>query len=198
MKGFFRLYQSLLDRGYPVRLLMSGLYENVCLFPGDDKIPFLNRGSVIYLKGLDLQEIARNYRRYLKANKQSAIELAKLTKGYACAYQVLGYLLYEKGNNEVDERLLKEDDRYLSDYVYEKVYFDLSDSEKKIISAFDTSEPIKLSSLCEKTGFSVKYLGVYRERLLRSGLLMSPSYGYLQLALPRFEVYLSYLDYGNI
>lgn len=192
MRYFIQAYQSLLMRDYPIRLLMTGLYENIYKLQEDQSLTFLYRAPKIFLGPLNIGSIAARYRQYLGADTEKSLELAKLTKGYAYAYQVLGYLLYGKGDLEIDEMLLADYDQYLSDYVYEKIYAGLSDSEKKILGSFKDGSPLKTSEICKRTGYSQKYIGVYRDRLCKGGILSSPSYGYLQLSLPRFENFLSY------
>lgn len=195
MKFFVQAYQSLLRQDYPVRLLMTGLYQNIFKLQEDKSLTFLYRAPKIYLGPLNIGAIASRYSRYLSTDNEKSIELAKMTKGYAYAYQVLGHLLYEKGNSEVDEAILADFDQYLSEYVYEKIYSDLGNMDKKILACFKTSLSKKTSEICEETGITSKSLSVYRNRLIRSGLLISPNFGYLQLALPRFEVFLSYQEY---
>lgn len=190
MKYFIQAYQSLIRQDYPVRLLMTGLYENIYKLQEDKSLTFLYRATKIFLGPLNIGAIASRYRLYLKADEEKSLELAKLTKGYPYAYQVLGYLLYEKGSLEIDEALLGDYDQYLVDYVYGKVYADLSSSEKEIVSCLASSGATRLSEIGRLTGYSTKYLGVYRDRLLKKGIVYSPSYGHLELSLPRFGNFL--------
>lgn len=61
--------------------------------------------------------------------------MASLTKGYAYAYQVLGYL-YWRYNVEEERSLSLDDllsyyDSYLEEYSYEKIWSELPPTEKR-------------------------------------------------------------------
>ena len=91
--------------------------------------------------------ISESYEKELKVSHSDAISLSKLTKGYAYAYQLLGYLIYESNKKELDSEILKEFDKYLREYVYEKIYYDLSYNEKIIINAVSANEEIRVSDI---------------------------------------------------
>lgn len=194
MRYFIESYQALIRQDFPIFLLMTGLYSNIHKLEDNKSLTFLYRAPKIPLGPLNLTTIARKYQTYLGADLEKSKELAKLTKGYAYAYQVLGYLLFEKGDNEIDKMTLAKYDQYLFDYVYEKIYSDLTAKEREILSCFKNNLPITTKDICSSLGCSPAYLSPYRSNFLKSGILISPSYGYLQLALPRFEVFLSYQD----
>lgn len=192
MRFFVQSYQALIRQSYPIFLLMTGLYSNIHKLQDDKSLTFLYRAPKISLGPLSLASIARKYQAYLGADLEKGKELASLTAGYAYAYQVLGYLLYEKGNNEIDEETLDRYDQYLFDYVYEKIYSELTGKEREILSLFKDEKPIATKDICRFLGRDPSYLSPYRSNLLKSGILSSPSHGYLKLALPRFGVFLSY------
>ena len=189
MKLFIQAYQSLLRFKYPVFLLMTGLYQNVSKLQEDKTLTFLYRAPKIYLGSLNINAVANEYQKYLCVDEEKSFELAKLTKGYAYAYQVLGYLLYDKGLKDVNSEVLNEYDYYLADYVYEKLYSELTDKEQLIVLAFGNT-PIKTAELCAKTGLDIKTVGVYRDRLIKKGIHYSPKYAYLDFAIPRFASFL--------
>ena len=190
MKLFVQAYQSLIRLKYPVRLLMTGLYDNVSKLQEDKTLTFLYRAPKINLPPLSVGAVASSYRRYLGVNNEESIAMAKLTKGYAYAYQVLGYLLFPKPDKRIDEAVLAEYDQYLADYVYDKLYSELSYVEQRILAAFPKDGPIKMIDLAAACSLDTKYLSVYRDRLIKKGIVFSSSYGYLELSLPRFYEYL--------
>ena len=56
--------------------------------------------------------------------KDEALQMAKETKGYPFAFQVLGYLCWR---NEAEwTEVLPEYSQYLEEYVYEKLWSELS------------------------------------------------------------------------
>lgn len=194
MKDFLSAYQYFLRQGYQVRLLMTGLYENVSKLREEKTLTFLYRCQTIQLSPLDTLSMSGRYEQLLGVDSELALKLSKATKGFAFAYQALGYLFFEHGEKSITPVLLSDYDSLLSRYVYQKVYSDLSASERKIISCFKDMKPVKVASICEQTGFSVKYLSVYREGLIKKGILLSPKKGYLALALPRFDRFIASQD----
>lgn len=189
MKYFIQAYQSYLRLKYPVFLLMTGLYGVISRLQSDKSITFLYRAPKITLEPLNLNSISLSYNKYLGTDEETSLKLAKLTKGYAYAYQVLGYLLYENNAKDIDKSIIGLFDQYLSEYVYDKLYSELSDKEQLFLKAFN-EEPIKIEDLISSTGFDQKSASVYRDRLIKKGIITSPKFGYVTLSLPRFSNYI--------
>lgn len=194
MKSFIQAYQSLIRQHYPVLLLMTGLYENVSKLQNDKSLTFLYRAPKIQLGALSLKMIAFKYKAHLDIDTDTSIELAKLTKGYAYAYQVLGYVMYNENKKKCDDDIIFEYDKYLSEYVYEKVFSELSESEKKFVLNMKSDDAVDISSVREKCGFDTKSISVYRSRLIKKGIIVSASFGYIKFALPRFSEFLKYAN----
>ena len=192
MKIFIQAYQSLIRNGYPVLLLMTGLYENVSSLQEDNTLTFLYRAPKIYLQPLAISPIANAYQKLLNLSEEVAIDLAKLTKGYAYAYQVLGYLMYTNKKIELDSSIISAFDQYLAEYVYDKIFSELTQKEAEILMAINGNEIMKVSDIVTKTGFDIKTISVYRDRLIKKGILMSSRYGYVEITLPRFSHYLKF------
>ena len=190
MKIFIQAYQTLLRQNYPILLLMTGLYDSVSKLQDDKSLTFLYRAPKIYLNPLNISSIATSYGKYLEIGEDKALELAKMTKGYAYAYQVLGYLFYNRSEKEITIDLINEFDQYMAEYVYDKLYSELSDKEQNIVKSFNDNNPIKISDLCSKAKMDINFISVYRDRLLKKGIIFSPKYGYLEFCLPRFYEYL--------
>jgi DNA-binding Lrp family transcriptional regulator len=70
------------------------------------------------------------------------------------------------------------------------VYAALSSKEQTILKAFQKDGPMEVKDLVRATGIGEKAFSVYRARLLKEGVLFSPSFGRLQMSLPRFSVFL--------
>ena len=122
-----------------------------------------------------------------KINTDDAKKLADLTKGYAFAFQALGLLYYEfKDEQDMDQILMKYDDM-LDGYVYKKIWDSLTDTERNLVSALDDNETIPTSTLLERINMKSNSYSKYRERLIGKGVIISPSRGYISLALPRFK-----------
>ena len=61
MRHFASQFQIFLRKDYPVFLLMTGLYENICAVQNDPALTFLLRTPKITLEPLSLFQIARQY-----------------------------------------------------------------------------------------------------------------------------------------
>lgn len=194
MKTFIESYSSLIREGYNIRLLMTGLAKNVYELENNSSLTFLIRAPKINLSSLPIQDIIFNYQKELNIDREMAFELAKLTKGYAYAYQLLGYLFFNKKNKEIDDELLFEYDKSLALYSYNKIYSELSNIDKEIIKKIETNKEIKIKDIQDKLNFNNSKFSVYRERLINAGLIYSPTYGYIEFVLPRFKEFLELKD----
>ena len=110
----------------------------------------------MYLGPLPINEIAYNYQRYLGVELEEAASLAKFTKGYAYAYQVLGSILWRSKKKGIDNEALIEFDRTLAENAYNKIYSELTKTERSIVKSFDHDEPIALSDLVAKLNINKK------------------------------------------
>ncbi|MCR4990098.1 MAG: ATP-binding protein [Lachnospiraceae bacterium] len=188
---FAGTYQILLRKKLPVFLLMTGLYENINNLQNEKTLTFLYRAPKIYLEPLSMFMIAKSYRATLGVDEDVAKEMARLTKGYAYAYQVLGYLYWDKikerksGNCLND--LLDEYDATLSEYVYEKIWSELPETELAIVTLLVKNGQMKIADVKSALSLSDSKLSVYRDRLKRRGLIDVSQYGRLSLLPPRFR-----------
>ena len=190
VKTFTQVFQLLIRKEYPIHLLMTGLYQNIYELQNDKDLTFLYRAPKISLEPLNLAAITNSYQELLNITKEEALILAKETKGYAYAYQVLGHLVFEKKNPIVDDSLYAKYDQYLEEYVYEKMYSELSSNDKKILKAFESDSVNSVENLLNKSKMKKNVFSVYRDRLIKRGIIESPEYGKLSLKLPRFYEFL--------
>ncbi len=183
MRSFAHDFQSLLRSDYPVFTLMTGLYENVNSIQNNKNLTFLYRAPKIELNPLDREAIEKEYSSIFKdESHETIVSLAEITKGYAFAYQVVGYLFSKYG--EIS-KIYDELDQYLSIYVYDKIWSVLPKNEKVLIKAFDKDE-MTTEELLTKVPYDVKAYSVYRIRLIKRGLLTSGEHGKVSFVLPRF------------
>ena len=183
MRSFAHDFQSLLRSDYPVFTLMTGLYENVNSIQNNKNLTFLYRAPKIELNPLDREAIEKEYSSIFKdESHETIVSLAELTKGYAFAYQVVGYLFSKYGDIS---KIYDELDQYLSIYVYDKIWSVLPKNEKELIKAFDKDE-MTTEDLLTKVPYDDKAYSVYRDRLIKRGLLTSSGHGKVSFILPRF------------
>lgn len=185
-RRFINLFQILIGKRLPIYLLMTALKENVTGLINDKAMTFLSRSPRIELEPLSLPGIAKEYQDALSVDAKTSIEMAKLTGGYAFAFQVLGYLFYERKETSLSESLIAAYDKYLWNNGYNKFWKDLTSAERAFLIALEESPSRSKAEILSHYTKPRNGYSVYRERLIEKGLLYSPSYGTLEFVLPRF------------
>ena len=183
---FATSFQIFIRQKYPLYLLMTGLYENIYDLQNDKSLTFLYRAPKIYLEPLNVNAIANSYRETFSISLEEAVTMAKLTKGYPFAYQVLGYLKWNAGKSADISSIMADYDQHLEEYVYEKIWNDLSEKDRNIVELLARHGEMKVKDLRDALEMKSGAMSVYRDRLIRKGLVDASKYGYLSLILPRF------------
>lgn len=183
---FATSFQIFIRQKYPLFLLMTGLYENIYDLQNDKSLTFLYRAPKIYLEPLNMNAIADSYRETFSISLEEAVTMAKLTKGYPFAYQVLGYLKWNAGKSADISSIMADYDQHLEEYVYEKIWNDLSEKDRNIVELLARHGEMKVKDLRDALEMKSGAMSVYRDRLIRKGLVDASKYGYLSLILPRF------------
>lgn len=194
LRVFVHAFQGWTRQNYPVFLLMTGLYENISELQNVKSLTFLYRAPKVYMQPLNLQAIAASYKNVFQLSAPEAEQMARLTGGYPFAFQVLGYLRWNR-RDEPLENLLSDYDQYLQDYVYEKIWSELSEKDREIVSLIAAGTE-KNKEIREKLHMSSGMMSVYRKRLLDKGIVDGADYGKLHLTLPRFDVFVNFLNQG--
>jgi primosomal protein N' len=185
MKEFASLFQIFIRRDFPVFLLMTGLYENIYELQNEKTLAFLYRAPKMELRPLNIGMIAKKYKEIFDLSEEEALSMAQETMGYPFAFQVLGFLCWRKKAKWTE--MLDEYSQYLEEYVYEKMWSELSAQDKAVLRAMSESESRKVDAIRAKAGKSSANFSVYRNRLIKKGIVVSTEYGYLEFALPRFR-----------
>lgn len=185
LRAFASAFQILIRQDLPLFLLMTGLYENINSLQDQKNLTFLYRAPRIALKPLNIGTIADNYRKALKLDEKLALYLARQTKGYSFAFQVLGYLIWKHG--EFNDTVFSEYRQYLEDYSYEKIWSELSSNDRRICYGIATSETGKVSEIRGLLNIETNQFNPYRKRLIKKGLINGEEHGYVTFTLPLFE-----------
>lgn len=190
LRVFASSFQIFLRQDMPIFLLMTGLYENIYELQNDKSLTFLYRSPKLVLEPLNLTAVKDSYARTFNISDEKAAQMTALTKGYPFAYQVLGYLFWEKSATCDMTEILSEYDQYLDEYVYEKIWSELSELDKNILIEMSDVSSYRVKDLREKLNMTSELFAVYRDRLKRKGLLDTQEYGKVKLALPRFAEFI--------
>ena len=193
MRTFAGAFQIFLRHDLPLFLLMTGLYENINSLQNEKNLTFLYRAPKIYLKPLNLSSMCDIYENTLSLSHDESLILAKETKGYSFAFQVIGYFCFKhKGNFERSKREIRQ---YLDDYVYDKIWLELPEKERQIMIIIAVDKIYEVATIKDKIGFKSNEFSVYRDRLIKKGILESHSRGSLEIALPFLDTYIQEHEY---
>lgn len=185
MRIFASAFQIYLRQELPIFLIMTGLYENIDLLQNDKHLTFLYRAPKMELRPLNIRTIADNYKNNFKLDDSKALYMAKLTRGYSFAFQVLGYFTWENGGKM--ENAMVEFRQYLEDYVYEKIWSGMSKGDQRLAYGIAKSGNGKVLEVRKILQMENNEFNPYRRRLIKRGIINGEERGYVHFALPMFE-----------
>ncbi|MBQ9361270.1 MAG: AAA family ATPase [Lachnospiraceae bacterium] len=188
VKVFASAFQIFMRQEHDVFLIMTGLYENIFNLQNEKTLTFLYRAPKIILEPLNINAIIRSYQKIFNISENDAAEMGMATKGYAFAYQVLGYIRWENRSKKL-EKLFPEYDQYLEEFVYDKIWSEMSAKDIQVITAIADYNEVKVKELLTELKMSSSLFSTYRGRLNKKGLIDTSRYGYVSLTLPRFSGY---------
>ena len=175
-----------LRAGYPVYLVCTGLYENINEVSNVKNLTFFLRATTIKAGPLDFTGMVESYKKNLNIDSSEAQRLAKLTKGYAYAFQIMGVLYFRKNEKKSIDDIIPEFKSELFAYSYEKISEELSEGDRFLISLMIDKDEYKRAEMLQLMGDKSKNYSVYRDRLLKKGLLAERQ-GYISFSLPFFK-----------
>jgi hypothetical protein len=113
--------------------------------------------------------------------------MAKRTRGYSFAFQVLGYLMWEKHgfSDEVDDEYRQ----LLADLSYDKIWSELSPKDRRLAWGIAQSRSGQVGEVRSILGIQTNEFNPYRRRLVRKGIIDGSERGYVRFLLPCFESY---------
>ena len=187
MQVFAGSFQIFVRQDLPVFLLATGLYENIDELQNEKNLTFLYRAPKIQLKPLNNRAIMNKYKTIFKIESEQAAKMAELTKGYPFAFQVLGYLTWNHSGHY--EAVIDEYEQYLSEFVYDKIWSELSQKDRIVARGIAETESGKIKEIREHLGMETNEFNPYRKRLIKKGIVSGETRGYVFFTLPLFERY---------
>lgn len=185
VRVFCSAMQIFMSQGLPLFVLMTGLYENIEDLQNEKNLTFLYRAPKLRMMPLNLNAIAARYSQVFSLSDAEALDLAKYTKGYPFAFQVLGYSMWRHRNEP--ETYLGEYRQLLEEYVYEKLWSELSPKDRRILQGIANCPDGRIRSINVYLGLKTNEINQYRKRLIRKGILDGGEYGRLRFTLPFFD-----------
>ncbi|MCI5942877.1 MAG: hypothetical protein MRZ40_09960 [Ligilactobacillus animalis] len=161
--------------------------------PTFDDVPDMFLSSDISTTKLAKSDMIYAYQQTFACSAPLASKLVQMTKGYAYAFQLLGYLLYEQfqGQTPTEKDVAAIKLRYqtkLFDNAYQKIYTSLSEIDRQYLQA--VAKKRKFSAVVELMGKDKVFVSQYRRRALERHLIIPTGYGYVAYTLPYFKDYL--------
>jgi len=200
MKRFVSVYQIMVRYDYPISMVMTGLPKNISELQSSKVLTFLLRCPKVTLPMLDPVSVSYSYKKVFSeggrtAEQEALKKMARLSKGYPYAFQLLGYLLWETKESNVTVKTIESVmDGYkegLFRNAYSKIYEELSSTDREFVRAMASSGKAQTSmqEIAEAMGKKPNYVSTYRRRLMESGAIAASSYGHVEFSLPLFDEY---------
>ncbi len=191
MRIFSHFFQACLMKDYNVFLIMNGVYDNIENLQNEKTLTFLQRAPKIPLTPLNRTAIANMYSKVFDFPQETLRRMAAETGGYPYAVQALGYTVYKRHLNDEDidiKEVLPELDLLLADSVYDKLWMDMSETDRQIaaLAAGDETGEISVSDIITGAGISKSMTSNYKKRLIKRGILEDVR-GRFVFALPGFD-----------
>ena len=187
MRSFASTFQILIRKDLPVFLLMTGLYENIESLQNEKTLTFLYRAPKIRLEPLGIRSIAANYAQEFGIDRERAIRMAHRTNGYSFAFQLLGYLVWERKG--LTEQTLEEYKTQLFEFSYDKIWTELSPGDRRVAYGIASAASPKVQDIRAFLGLESNQLSPYRRRLINKGIVDGTQRGRLSFTLPCFDEY---------
>lgn len=185
MRVFASVFQILLRKDLPIFLLMTGLFENIRALQDQKTLTFLYRAPRIALEPLNRGSIADSYQRIFSLERDQALKMSRETCGYSFAFQLLGYFTWQYPNDPSKVHSLYK--QYLDEYVYEKIWTEMTDKEKQVAAAMAKVPDGSIKEIRRLLNMDTNQFNPYRMRLIRKGIADGDVYGKLLFTLPLFR-----------
>ena len=178
-----------LRAGYPVYLVCTGLYENIQELSNVKNLTFFRRALNIKTTPLNIVAMSEVYKNTLEIPRETAVKLAKITRGYAYAFQQLGATCFKGKNTETISESIEKMKGELFAYSYEKIWEELSEGDRSFLKAIVDKSEYTREEIIQKMGDKSGNYSVYRDRMLKRGLINAGN-STVSLALPFFGEYI--------
>ena len=189
MKQFASAYQIFIRQELPFYLIMAGLYQNIHNLENEENLTFLYRTPKYVMEPLNVTMLQQRYKTIFSIDSDKAYDMAVITKGYAFAYQALGKYVWDSEEKDVTEEVLIKFDEALAKYVYDKMWSELSATDKWYLKFIAEKETMETSELLSITNKKKNEFSQYRVRLRDKGIINVSTHGLIKLNLPRFDIF---------
>lgn len=209
-----KAYQDLLgdiEHDFNIFLIVAGLPLNIAKFEMIPGITFLHRSlhrqisSLKYTDAMDAIIETCRCNGDISISKDNANIIARASCGYPFAIQQFGSNAWDIADNEHSLKISQQDcmasieDAYstFSDQVLDPIFRDMSLIDLRIVREIavamneNRSNIVEISDIRKILGCTPQYIGVYRKRLMKEGILTATNaqYGKICFAFPYIPQY---------
>ena len=174
---------------WPVYLICSGVYKNIFELGEVPNLTFFKRAAEIRTEPFSLPAMSLKYEDSLGLDEEKAIDLAKMTKGFAYAYQVIGSAYFSRKDQGM-EQILKHAKSELFSHCYEKIWSELTEGEReilRIVAGGARKRQEVLAQMSKKGSYQVNSNNLKKQGLLEDS---TTAYGIAELTLPFIDEYI--------
>lgn len=200
VRRFAQVFNELKGEEYPIFVLMTGLPDLILDIQNESKLTFLLRSEKIYTLPLKNADIISSYLNVFHCSLSIASQMSKMTKGYSYAFQLLGFLLFNKMESKVPtqkdlDQIKIEYQLNLFDNAYQKIFNELSDWDRKYLIAIADNK--KLQDVTKVLNRNKVFVAQYRRRAIERRLIIPAGYGMVKYTLPYFDEYIRQVQDPN-
>ena len=198
MCAFVSAFQLFITNNRPIFFLGTALFEKFEDLKNVPNLTFLYRAPKIVLTPLNTLAMAQTYMRVLDITKTQALKMAAVTKGYSLAFQILGYVQWDKKGQEfLSEAVLDEFDSRIADAAYNKLWSEMSETDRIVMKGIARTESHNVKDIRETLQMDANKFNQYRRRLSMRGLIDISKYGMIEFALPRFAEFIEVAEFED-
>ena len=88
--------------------------------------------------------------------------------------------------------------QYLDEYAYDKIWSELSEKDRRVIFVISELNTGRVKDIREKLDMKTNEFSMYRDRLIKKGIINGDEHGYVRLTLPFFADYAKEHCYDDI
>lgn len=187
--------QHLIREGLPVAFVGAGIPAAVSNLLNDKVATFLRRADPIVLDSVPLAAVKESLGRTFHDSKVPVSDehldvAAQATGGYPFLVQLIGYHVWRlsKDAGVTNDSLARGTEaarKRLGSTVLDTALADLSDVDRTFLVKMAIDDgPTFTSQIAERMGEGIKYVGVYRRRLIDAGVIRPVGRGKVEFTLP--------------
>lgn len=190
MVDFIQEFQILIREELPIYVIAAGLYEDIESLENANGLTFFLRAAKYEMTPLNMTLVRNDYEKTLGVSRETAEEMAYLTKGYPFAYQALGKYMWDTKSDYISEEVLALLDEALAEKVYNKIWSELAPRDRWFLKFIAEKDVMQVSELLTLTKKKHNEWSEPRKRLSEKGIIDVKIRGVITMKLPRMKEFI--------